>query len=170
MNNEKNFSAKQCIQKEDSRVSGSDVDQKRETGHQEKTCKRSQEIGRTDSNQIVPSEFSFSKKEHLRKRVDFLLLSAKGRKCHTEHFIIVWSGADTGNARLGVTVSRKTGNAVVRNRIKRYMREFFRLHKELFHEADYNLIAKRGADKLRFRDVCLELDRALHNIVSKMKC
>jgi ribonuclease P protein component len=118
----------------------------------------------------VTSAFSFRKEERLRKRQDFLRLSATGRKCHTEHFIIVWSCEYTGNTRLGVTVSRRSGKAVVRNRIKRYLREYFRLHKELFHKADFNMIAKKGADKLRFQEVCLELDNALGNLVSNMKC
>jgi ribonuclease P protein component len=118
----------------------------------------------------VSSSYSFCKQERLRKRPDFLLLSAAGRKCHTEHFIIVWSREDTGNKRFGVTVSRRTGKAVVRNRIKRFLREYFRLHKELFKMADYNMIAKKGADKLCFHEVCLELDRALGNLSQNMKC
>lgn len=118
----------------------------------------------------MPSAFSFSKEERLRKRPDFLLLSAEGRKYHTEHFIIVWSDEATGRARLGITVSRKVGKAAVRNRIKRLIREYFRLHKELLHKADYNLIARKGADKLLFHDICLELDKAFSQVVKIVSC
>jgi ribonuclease P protein component len=168
--NEKNISAKQYIQKTDTRIPGSHVDKKRQTGHQAETCKRAQKIGSPDSRQVVPQAFSFSKQERLRKRPEYLYLSGSGRKFHTEHFIIVRSGEVTGQTRLGITVSRKVGKAVVRNRIKRLVREYYRLHKKLFGGADYNLIAKKGADKLLFSDICQELDKVLIQIASRMKC
>jgi len=59
---------------------------------------------------------------------------------------------------LGVTVSRKVGNAVVRNRVKRLVREFFRLHFEyLPKSADISIVARRNAGFLGFVDVAAEL-------------
>lgn len=113
---------------------------------------------------------TFSKKERLLKRPDFLRLSAAGNKFHTAHFIFVWSRGASVITRLGVTVSRKVGNAVVRNRIKRALREYYRLHKMLFFCADFNLIAKKGAEKLDVQDIRLELETALQQITSRMKC
>jgi ribonuclease P protein component len=58
----------------------------------------------------------------------------------------------------------------VRNYIKRALREYFRLHKLLFFCADINLIAKKGAEKLNVQDLRLELDAALQQITSRIKC
>jgi len=112
---------------------------------------------------------SLSRDEKLLKRADYLRLSASGKKFHTQHFIIVWSEYCSDRARLGITASRKIGSAVARNRVKRRVREYFRLSKDQFVDADYNIIAKKGADRLSFHEVRQELEKAILRI-RKMKC
>ncbi|CCO25355.1 Ribonuclease P protein component (fragment) [Maridesulfovibrio hydrothermalis AM13 = DSM 14728] len=56
-------------------------------------------------------------------------------------------GTGPGGVRLGLTVSRKKGPAVVRNRIKRVTREFFRLYQNKFQvRADIIFVPKRALD------------------------
>ena len=107
---------------------------------------------------------SFDKSVRLRKRVDFLSVASYGRKLYIPDFIIVKADSKLSWPRIGITVSRKVGNSVHRNRIKRLIREFFRNNRELFLSADYNIIARSGAVNLGFDDVCQELANGLCRI------
>lgn len=78
---------------------------------------------------------------------------------HTPHFLLLWKDRDSG-VRIGFTVSKKVGNAVVRNSIKRRLREFYRQNKSLFMQADINIVAKKGAELLDFHQVSNELAAA----------
>jgi ribonuclease P protein component len=70
-----------------------------------------------------------------------------------------------GRARLGVTASRKVGNAVVRNRVKRRIREWFRLGgQELVAGIDLVVIARASAARLAGADTFVELTRIARNV------
>lgn len=108
--------------------------------------------------------YGFSRKERLLKRPEFLQFFGQGRKLHTDSFIILWNETPGSGPRIGITVSRKVGNAVMRNYLKRLIREFFRCNKNLFSPADFNIIAKQSAARLDFSSLSLELGKAMRRI------
>lgn len=65
---------------------------------------------------------------------------------HGKFFLVVFCVNKPGSARLGIAVSRKVSKrAVVRNRIKRQIRESFRLNKNLLMGMDCVVVAKQAA-------------------------
>jgi ribonuclease P protein component len=104
------------------------------------------------------SSFSFSKKERLLNPTDYVKLNRVGRREETAHFKIIFAQNGLGVSRLGITVSRKTGNSVARNKVKRFIREYFRLHKACFPQGyDILIAAKQGARHLDYWKVKEEL-------------
>lgn len=72
------------------------------------------------------SSKSRRKQETLRSSQQFRRVYAQGRKFSTPYFSAFFLKNDGPEQRLGITVTRKTGSAVVRNRCKRRLREIFR--------------------------------------------
>lgn len=74
----------------------------------------------------------FGREHRLRKRREFLAVYARGTKLQARHFFVYVLPNDRETSRLGITVSRKVGDPVIRNRVKRRFREIFRTHKDAF--------------------------------------
>lgn len=86
------------------------------------------------------SDFKYPKQEKLKKDTEITLLFAKGkwRSCGNLRIIILKNHPDlqTENVKLGVSVSKRYfKKAVYRNRVKRLLRECYRLNKDLFKES-----------------------------------
>ena len=101
-----------------------------------------------------------TKGEKVLKSVEYRTIVKGGKSKNTEHFkVFVWPNG-VSKRRLGITASRRVGSAVKRNRIKRLLREFFRLHKScLPPSSDLLFIAKPGADRLDYTQLCEELKK-----------
>ena len=71
---------------------------------------------------------------------------------------MAWAPAALEHGRVGLTVSKKVGNSPVRSRVKRVLREWYRLHRhELDAPWDLVVIARNGAGELGLHDVEEEL-------------
>ncbi|MFH0845600.1 MAG: ribonuclease P protein component, partial [Pseudomonadota bacterium] len=85
-------------------------------------------------------------------------LNRIGNRYQTAHFTALFHQNRLGITRLGITVNKKIGNAVQRNKIKRLIREFFRLHESYFPRGyDMVFVAKHGASDLDFWEIKEEL-------------
>jgi ribonuclease P protein component len=105
---------------------------------------------------------SFPKGARIRRRSEFLNLSRKGKRINAPNFLIITRPNSRGETRLGITVSGKVGNAVVRNRVKRLIRECFRQYRNrIMPSKDVLIIARKGAANLSFTQVESELKNAV---------
>ena len=79
----------------------------------------------------------------LKRSRDFTTIYDKSKKVYTRYAIVFVSKNKNCMQRFGFVASKKTGNAVQRNRIKRLFREFVKNNKEKFKEGtDYIFVGK----------------------------
>jgi ribonuclease P protein component len=99
----------------------------------------------------------------LKQKRDFDRARTQGRRLVSGCLIANWfSLPPDASARVGVVTSRKLGNAVVRARARRLLREAFRLHQhDLAHPVDLVLVARQSIREKQFAGVERDLLRAL---------
>jgi len=110
--------------------------------------------------------------ETIKKRSDFLSAAACGKKFITKTFILQMHPrsethpAGKIGARFGFTVTKKMGNAVIRNRIKRRLRAAIRqsVEKYLLPGHDYVVISRNKALDCPFTDLLRDMEFAFSRI------
>jgi ribonuclease P protein component len=90
---------------------------------------------------------TFTKRDRIRNKSDFERLRKSGAKSSDDAFLTVILENDLGYSRLGLAVPKRIGNAVARNRIKRLIREAFRLNRDsLPGSIDLLVVVKKPLD------------------------
>ena len=110
--------------------------------------------------------------ETFKRRADFLRMAAKGRKLVKPGFVMQvltqgGAGGEAGSLRIGYTATKKIGNAVVRNRARRRLKEAARLvlaRRELAG-VELVLICRQETAKLPFTKLRENLELALNEAV-----
>lgn len=99
----------------------------------------------------------------LTKRSDFLAANKGLRNARTGFVLLTRPNGGEG-MRYGITVTKKIGNAVVRNRMKRRFRELLRasLPEHGLADTDHVLIGRAGGVERDFHTMAGELEKALH--------
>ena len=114
-------------------------------------------------------ERRITKEMRLRRRAEFVAVQAEGQKLHGRHVLALARkrSAPELPGRLGITVTKKVGNAVVRNRIKRQVREWMRLHGWVPVGWDVVVVAKDSAARqVHPDDFAPDLTKILRQLVS----
>jgi ribonuclease P protein component len=93
------------------------------------------------------------KAARLRRRQEFLRVQQRGTRLHAGDVVVIALPAGGRAPRIGITVSSRIGNAVVRNRVKRWVREAFRAVRAEWPPVDVVVIARAGAPALGLEGV-----------------
>jgi len=102
---------------------------------------------------------AFKKSSRLLEKAAYGHVFKKGRRYHGKYFMVIVCANSLDSARLGLAVSRKVSpRAVVRNRIKRQIRETFRLNRNLLKGHDIVVVAKNPAATLDRPALCSSLE------------
>ena len=115
---------------------------------------------------------SFAAADRLHRSAEFIRLQRAGVRFQSPHFVVYAGNLDDepARARLGVTVSRRVGIAVARNRVKRRVREIFRrvIRDNLPAGTSIVVIARAGAATLASPAIDNELTMAARNLSGRM--
>jgi ribonuclease P protein component len=100
----------------------------------------------------------FTKKERITQPQDFRRVMKLGRRFPSRNFVLFKHKNTNTSHRLGMVVKKEIGPATYRNQMKRYIREFFRLHKHQMRGSyDMILMVKKGCSVKRYLEVEEEL-------------
>ena len=108
--------------------------------------------------------------DSLKKNRDFQNVYKKGKSYANRYFVMYVLKNNTEKNRLGISVSKKVGNSVIRHHLTRLVRESYRLQEDMFNSGlDIVVIARSTAKDISYYEVesaLLHLGR-LHKIIVK---
>ena len=106
--------------------------------------------------------------ESLKKNKDFQIVYRKGQSYANKYLVMYIYQNQSERNRLGISVSKKVGNSVVRHRLTRLIRESYRLQEDKFQNGlDIVIIARAGAKGRTYKEIesaLIHLGK-LHNII-----
>lgn len=106
--------------------------------------------------------------QSLKKNADFQLVYKEGKSFANKYLVMYVRENDLNFNRVGISVSKKVGNSVVRHRLKRLILESYRLHEDIFNSSlDMVIIARTTAKDKNYHEIesaVLHLGK-LHGIV-----
>lgn len=111
----------------------------------------------------------FKREDRLLRAAEFRHMARQGGRAEVKGFLLMAARhqrkIQPERVRLGVTVSRRVGNAVVRNRLKRWIREWFRTKRAgMRPDLDIVVIARHGAAEIPHQEVTQALEGGARGI------
>lgn len=102
----------------------------------------------------------------LKKRIQFVTIANKGRKVVSSGLILQIKDNALDINRIGFTVTKKVGNAVIRNRVRRRLREVVRLGLPSFEKTGYDfvIIGRKETITRSFKNLQADFDKVLSQV------
>lgn len=92
--------------------------------------------------------------ESLKKNHDFQNVYKNGKSMANRYLVMYVLSNDLDKNRIGISVSKKVGNSVVRHHLTRLIRESYRLHEEMFHSSwDIVIVARTTAKDISYKEM-----------------
>ncbi|MDI3548524.1 MAG: ribonuclease protein component [Halanaerobiales bacterium] len=101
--------------------------------------------------------------DSLKKNRDFKRVYSRGRSCANHNLVLYYFPNNLDKNRVGFSISKKIGKAVVRNKLRRRLREIIRLKNNLKEGYDLIFIARKPVVKLDYHD----LEKNVINLLKK---
>lgn len=109
---------------------------------------------------------SFGRERRVLRRSEYLETYATGHR-HVGRWLVLFVSPGPGAAaRLGVTITRKSGSAVVRNRLRRRLRELFRRSGLFPGQVDVVVNVRRGAEAVTFGELASDFERLVRRVAA----
>ena len=137
VDHEAHVSTQQATKKEDARIHGPHAVGRREKGPVPPPGEGSQANRGVNPGR---SGRRFSPEDRIRRRAEFLRIYESGKRVHDRRFVLFYLHGAAGQHRIGLTVPGRVGGSVVRNRVKRRLRDIFRLNREALGVAPLDLV------------------------------
>ena len=124
-----------------------------------------------DAGGLSASSEALPKEKRLAERREFLRVYEAGRKLFSRYSVLFYAANDLPYSRIGITATKKSGKANVRNRLKRWTREVYRHQRGPLdidsRSLDVVVNVKPNAVQASWGDYNLDLQRALKRVVSE---
>ena len=108
----------------------------------------------------------------LKKNYEYQKVYRTGKSLANKYLVMYIAKADKPDIRIGISVSKKVGNSIVRHRLARLIRESFRLNKHMLDEGlDIVIVARNAAKNSDYKSIESAFVHlcGLHNILKESK-
>jgi len=110
---------------------------------------------------------SFTLQDRVRKRSEYRRVYEKGLKISSKNLVLFYLENDLQRPRLGMTVTRRTGGSVQRNRAKRLLREWFRGNREKLPALDLVINTREGLHRMSLEAVSREMEAVMRRLAAR---